>query len=201
MGVPEGVCAVVTGANAGIGELPLARVPCRPAGEFTRRATRKYCSTLHTGKEVTAGLMREGHHVIMACRNMQRCHHLPTSTIACRINPSKEKIYHDVLCPGMPPRPLRRRQIFRRCEEAREELKRRQLAGSCECMKVDLGDFASVRAFAKGLLKHLDMEHKKIKLLINNAGPSFPSSSNSSPCLIEGDAWPWLFLLPALCCT
>lgn len=36
-------CCIVTGANAGI------------------------------GKEITAGLMQEGSHVVMACRNMQQC--------------------------------------------------------------------------------------------------------------------------------
>ena len=32
-----------------------------------------YAMQYAAGKEVTAGLMQEGHHVIMACRNMQRC--------------------------------------------------------------------------------------------------------------------------------
>ncbi len=56
-----------------------------------------------------------------------------------------------------------------RCEEARSELKQRSLPGSCECMRVDLGDFASVRAFAKGAVKQLRAQHQKIKILVNNA--------------------------------
>ena len=43
------------------------------------------------------------------------------------------------------------------------------LPGSCECMRVDLGDFACVRAFAKGALGQLQAQHQKIKLLVNNA--------------------------------
>ena len=57
-----------------------------------------------------------------------------------------------------------------RCEEARTELQRQPLSGSCECMKVDLGDFASVRAFAKSALQQLQAQHKKIQILVNNAG-------------------------------
>ncbi|KAK9811893.1 hypothetical protein WJX72_011942 [[Myrmecia] bisecta] len=41
--MPQPKVSIVTGANAGL------------------------------GKEVTAGLMAEGHHVIMACRNLQKC--------------------------------------------------------------------------------------------------------------------------------
>jgi short-subunit dehydrogenase len=37
----------------------------------------KYCivtgANAGIGKEVTAGLMQEGSHVVMACRNMQQC--------------------------------------------------------------------------------------------------------------------------------
>ena len=36
-------------------------------------------------------------------------------------------------------------------------------------MRVDLGDFASVRAFAKGAVKQLQAQHQKIKILVNNA--------------------------------
>jgi short-subunit dehydrogenase len=57
-----------------------------------------------------------------------------------------------------------------RCEEARRELKQRHLAGSCECMKLDLGDFSSVRTFARGVAKLLQEQQKKLKILVNNAG-------------------------------
>ena len=43
------------------------------------------------------------------------------------------------------------------------------LPGSCECMRVDLGDFASMRAFAKRALGQLQAQHQTIQLLINNA--------------------------------
>ena len=35
---------------------------------------------------------------------------------------------------------------------------------------MDLGDFASVRAFANGALQRLQAQHKKIQVLVNNAG-------------------------------
>ena len=34
---------------------------------------------------------------------------------------------------------------------------------------MDLGDFASVRAFAKGAVKQLQAQHQKINILVNNA--------------------------------
>ena len=63
-----------------------------------------------------------------------------------------------------------KKPICCRCEEAKAELQRQPLPGSCECMKMDLGDFASVRAFANGALKQLQAQHKKIQILVNNAG-------------------------------
>lgn len=70
------------------------------------------------------------------------------------------------LCPPVTPVAL----ICCRCKEARTELQRQPLSGSCECMKVDLGDFASVQAFAKSALQQLQAQHKKIQILVNNAG-------------------------------
>lgn len=84
--------AIVTGANAGL------------------------------GKEIALGLMKRGHHVVLACRRMDAC------------------------------------------EVAAEELRRRVVAeggegsgavgsisggGTCACAKLDVSDFASVRAFAR----------------------------------------------------
>ena len=34
-----------------------------------------------------------------------------------------------------------------------------------------MGDFGSVRAFARGAVKQLQAQQQKIKLLVNNAGP------------------------------
>jgi len=38
-------------------------------------------------------------------------------------------------------------------------------------MRVDVGDFGSVRAFARGVVKQLQAQQQKVKLLVNNAGP------------------------------
>jgi len=75
MGCPDSVC-IVTGANAGIG------APCASFSHDTHAVTSYIDSTsnhalmqwchMYAGKEVTAGLMERGHHVIMACRNMSR---------------------------------------------------------------------------------------------------------------------------------
>ncbi|CAL8465535.1 g5071 [Coccomyxa elongata] len=90
--------AIVTGANAGI------------------------------GKELTAGLMERGCHVVMACRRLDRC------------------------------------------EEAKNELGQRGLPGSCECRRLDLADFTSVRHFAVDTRQRLRQDKQDINLLINNAG-------------------------------
>ena len=37
-------------------------------------------------------------------------------------------------------------------------------------MKLDLGDFSSVRTFARGVAKLLQEQQKKLKILVNNAG-------------------------------
>ena len=112
--------------------------------------------------------MQHGHHVIMACRRMG-----PVSS-----NPRCFLLWLDSACRPCPvlmiiharfsPMPLCR------CEEARADLISRSLTGSCECSRLDLGDFASVRAFASATRQSLQSQNKQLTLLINNAG-GFPS--------------------------
>ena len=173
MSASEGVC-IVTGANAGIGASATCLYLLSSMSYFNAISVCKSCRThivQHVaGKEVTAGLMQEGHHVIMACRNMQRCRRsamciffsLCLIIITIELLETLDTTFHAACLPGTP--------ICCRCEEARTELQREPLPGSCECMKMDLGDFASVRTFAHGALQQLQAQHKKIQILVNNAG-------------------------------
>ncbi len=61
------------------------------------------------------------------------------------------------------------------CEEAKNELGQRGLLGSCECRRLDLADFTSVRQFAADTKQSLRREKRDITILINNAGPDLHS--------------------------
>ena len=114
--------------------------------------------------------MQEGHHVIMACRNMERCRS-PAICICISSCLTVSTIYlPQTLDSGCHATNYLVPPFCCRCEEARTELQQQPLPGSCECMKMDLGDFASVRAFANGALQQLQAHHKKIQILVNNAG-------------------------------
>ena len=56
------------------------------------------------------------------------------------------------------------------CEEARTELGQRGLPGSCECSRLDLGDFSSVRQFAAATRQRVRQTKRPIDILVNNAG-------------------------------
>ena len=73
---------------------------------------------------MAAGLRQAGHHVILACRSMERC------------------------------------------AAAAAALDARGLPGGCECRRLDLDDFSSVRQFAASLAA----ERRPLATLVNNAG-------------------------------
>lgn len=173
MSACEGVC-IVTGANAGIGASASCLYLISSMSHFNAISVCTSCR-VHivqyvAGKEVTAGLMQEGHHVIMACRNMQRCRCSAICnnlTICLTVRTDQLSKTLDSACHAAC---FCEKSICCRCEEARTELQQQPLPGSCECLKMDLGDFASVRTFAHGALQQLQAQHKKIQILVNNAG-------------------------------
>lgn len=70
----EGVC-IVTAANSGIGVALLLHcgVACGSHNRIWVLISSSSLLFVFTGKEVAAGLLERGQHVILACRNMGRC--------------------------------------------------------------------------------------------------------------------------------
>jgi len=79
------------------------------------------------GKEIARGLMARGHHVVLACRRMD----------ACEL--AAEELRRDVAAS-----PAAAAAAAAAAAEAAEASR-----GTCACARLDLSDFASVRAFAR----------------------------------------------------
>ena len=114
--------------------------------------------------------MEHGKHVIMACRRLDRSAFLPggqlRATASCGVKVSSQATAKAMSCP-----------MACRCEEARAELMSRSLPGTCECSRLDLADYSSVRSFAAATRHSLQEKKERLALLVNNAGacPTAPA--------------------------
>lgn len=61
-------CSIVTGANSGIGEWLVKSVEGTALPALKIESVVIYPTDISAGREVTAGLLRDGHNVVMACR-------------------------------------------------------------------------------------------------------------------------------------
>uniref|UniRef100_A0A061R0Z7 Retinol dehydrogenase 13-like n=1 Tax=Tetraselmis sp. GSL018 TaxID=582737 RepID=A0A061R0Z7_9CHLO len=97
------------------------------------------------GKEVAYGLMSQGAHVFLACRDLEKC------------------------------------------GQAKADLDSRGSRGSCECRKLDLCCFSSVREFAHNMRKEKRVK-RGLKVLVNNAGVMGHAPSDDP--LVDGHLLP-----------